>query len=662
MDDHRDLPSLWIRVPLGELVHSMRNGVYKPASDYGDDGIVTLRMYNINDGRLVLRDLKRVRLTQDELEQYGLLEGDLLVNRVNSVELVGKACVIPPNMGLLAFESKNIRIRTRNGVDPKLVNLWMRTPEARNEFRKNCKATTGMASIDQQTLAALQYPLPPINEQKRIVAKIEELTTRSQRAKEALDAVPPLLDKLRQSILAAAFRGDLTADWRAKNVVAQRANRMDRGLPETWTRMELRELITSLDQGWSPKCINEPRSSYEEWAVMKTTAVQPARFYPEENKRLPPALLPRPNAELREGDLLITRAGPRSRAGVCCRVTEVPSRLMACDKVYRFRVDESVVFGEYVELVLNSPSCLRAIEEMKTGISDSGVNLTQSKFMNLMVPVAPMAEQGEILKRLRPVLNVGQEFGARLQQFLAQFEILDRSILAKALRGDLVPQDPTDEPASVLLDRIRATREATVPPKPRRARKASAEAPAPPPKQPRPQKPTPEPAQLTLELTPSTLATEVFPALWLRGPLDKGTAVRTLAEHLRTKGLVEFTRLRADGPLYTQLLAAIEAAAKSGELDRPRRGHVRAIKLDANAYAPDDWRQVLLASLGHDPTHQEDAVRQAAEWARDNLGLEFTRIRADGHIATGLRSAITSAIRQGLVERDGPRRIRLARG
>ncbi len=120
---------------------------------------------------------------------------------------------------------------------------------------------------------------------------------------------------------------------------------------------------------------------------------------------------------------------------------------------------------------------------------------------------------------------------------------------------------------------------------------------------------------------------------------------------------MDYQRLRADGPLYNQILAALEVAAKAGRLDRPKRGYVRACKTDATAYRVDDWRHALMASLGTEPVDRDDAIRAAAEWARDNLGLEFTRLRSDGHIAEGLRSAVNSAIRRGEVIRHNATQI-----
>src|SRR5690606_23092422 len=101
-----------------------------------------------------------------------------------------------------------------DALDPQFTYWWSRT--IRHWMEANASATT-VSILNKGRFARAPLIVPPLNEQRRIVSKIEALTVRSRRAKEALDAVPTLLDKLRQSILASAFRGDLTADWRAKH-------------------------------------------------------------------------------------------------------------------------------------------------------------------------------------------------------------------------------------------------------------------------------------------------------------------------------------------------------------------------------------------------------------------------------------------------------------
>src|SRR5262249_50719676 len=134
-----------------------------------------------------------------------------------------------------------------------------------------------------------------------------------------------------------------------------------------------------------------------EWAVLKTTAVQDGRFLPHENKRLPDGLTPRPELEVASGDLLITCAGPRARCGVPCLVRATRPRLMISGKMYRFRVPADLVNPSFVEAWLRTSEAQAAIDRMKTGISDSGLNLTHARFRALPVRLAPFPEQDRIV-------------------------------------------------------------------------------------------------------------------------------------------------------------------------------------------------------------------------------------------------------------------------
>ena len=112
--DTSKLPELsegWVWTTVGVVGESIKNGIYKPKQFYTDDGIACLRMYNIEDGAIVWKDIKRMNLTKEEIKKYELIPGDILVNRVNSRELVGKAAPIPHGLEPCVYESKNIRLR-----------------------------------------------------------------------------------------------------------------------------------------------------------------------------------------------------------------------------------------------------------------------------------------------------------------------------------------------------------------------------------------------------------------------------------------------------------------------------------------------------------------------------------------------------------------------
>ncbi len=174
-------------------------------------------------------------------------------------------------------------------------------------------------------------------------------------------------------------------------------------IPTGWIKVDLEDALAPLEdgrtihQGWSPQCEKEPSDNDGAWGVLKTTAIQSGAFLTEHNKRLPDKLAPRPLLEVRRGDVLITCAGPRGRCGVACLVRDTRPRLMLSGKMYRFRFDDRFLDPRYAEAYLLSETALRAIDRMKTGISDSGLNLTHERFRKLPFPVAPRAEQGRIV-------------------------------------------------------------------------------------------------------------------------------------------------------------------------------------------------------------------------------------------------------------------------
>jgi type I restriction enzyme S subunit len=306
----------------------------------------------------------------------------------------------------------------------------------------------GIPHVDPNLLWNYDFPLAPLNEQKRILAKLEQLLTDLDKGIVYLETSKQQLKVYRQAVLKWAFEGKLTN----KDV-------KENELPKGWKWSPISDVISELNQGWSPKCENTNSTSNEEWAVIKTSAIQHINFVELENKRLQKHLTPRKQHELKNNDILITRAGPRIRVGVCCLVKNVRPKLLNCDKAYRIIADESKVLPVYLVQVLNTPRFLKIIDKCKTGGSDSGLNLTQTRFTSIEIPLPKdIEEQRRIISEIESRLSVCDKIEETIESSLQQAEALRLSIIKKAFEGKLVPQEPNDEPAEKILQRIRAAK------------------------------------------------------------------------------------------------------------------------------------------------------------------------------------------------------------
>jgi len=135
---------------------------------------------------------------------------------------------------------------------------------------------------------------------------------------------------------------------------------------------------------------------------------------------------------------LITRAGPRVRVGVCCMVKHTRPRLLNCDKVYRIKVNRKLIIPEYFEYILNTPKYQDQIEKMKSGISDSGLNLTQRVFVQIAIPVPTIDKQVLIVQEIESRLSFADKMEDSINESLKQAEALRQSILKKAFSGELI--------------------------------------------------------------------------------------------------------------------------------------------------------------------------------------------------------------------------------
>ncbi len=198
----------WAKGKLGDYVVDDCYGTSEKTSD-DDTGIPILRMGNIQRGRLDLDDLKYLHLSEKDRAKLILQPGDILVNRTNSAELVGKCAVFDVD-GEYSFASYLIRLRlNRKVADPRLVANYINSPFGRTYMLSEKRQMTGQANVNSTKLKALPIALPLLPEQHRIVAELDALQAKVDEVKRLQVETAAELDALLPSLLDRAFKGEL---------------------------------------------------------------------------------------------------------------------------------------------------------------------------------------------------------------------------------------------------------------------------------------------------------------------------------------------------------------------------------------------------------------------------------------------------------------------
>ncbi|MDE9450433.1 restriction endonuclease subunit S [Aliiroseovarius sp. Z3] len=394
---------------------------------------------------------------------------------------------------------------------------------AKQLAEKHASGTT-FKEVSGRAFARLPVPLPPIDEQRRIVEKIEQLFGLLDKGEESLRVARDKAGLYRQSLLKHAFEGHLTADWRAANpdkleapetlltrIQEERDTRYKQALDDWQDAMA--KWRAEGEEGKKPakpkrlaEVIGKPQipddlaqHCFEDWTWLPVSDVavvtggltknQKRNSHPLKMKYLRVANVYADRLELNEiteigvtkeefeklkleeGDLLVVEGnGSIEQIG---RVALWNGRLDDIghqNHLIRARFETAIV-PRFALLFLMSPLGRKLI--IKKANSTSGLHtLSISKVSSLALPVPCVAEQAEIVSRLEAKLSTLDALEADIDRQLARSRALRQSILKRAFEGKLVPQDPTDEPASALLERIKAERDAA--PKPKRKRKTPA--------------------------------------------------------------------------------------------------------------------------------------------------------------------------------------------
>ncbi|MBX7190774.1 MAG: hypothetical protein K1X94_01870 [Sandaracinaceae bacterium] len=436
------------------------------------------------DGEIDLTDVRSVEATGD---QRRIGPGEILFNNTNSPALVGKTALVRSGP-LRAFSNHMTRLVTSPDVAPGFLAYQLQHLFKSGYFRQLCKKHVNQASIATTTLLdSVPVLVPDRPEQDRIVAKLDALRARSRGAREALDAVPALLDRLRQSILAAAFRGDLTADWREANPDVEPASELLKRIRierrKRWEEAELAKMVAKgkppKDDRWKSKYVEpEPVDESdlpelpEGWCWASVEGVCDLQLGQQRSPEHAAAEVTLPYVRaanitwtgldlsdvkemgfpdperyrLRVGDVLLSEAsGSATEVGKpAIWRGEIPN---CCYQktLLRARPFESTMGSEWLHLCFLADAILGRFAAMAPGVGI--LHLTADRMSSWPVPMAPVDEQTRLVESVRSALATVAALEETAANLGASTAALDASALAKAFRGELLSPLSREEEA-----------------------------------------------------------------------------------------------------------------------------------------------------------------------------------------------------------------------
>lgn len=478
-----ELPKGWAKAKVDDIAEIQLGKMLDKAKNTGVE-TPYLGNRNVRWGEFDLSDLSTMRMEPEELEKFLLRDNDLILCEGGEP---GRCAVWSYGETNIKYQKALHRLRFLGDCNPYFFQSYFKHYFQSEQAKENFTGTTIM-HLPRQNLARVHVVVPPTAEQKRIVEKLDSLSARSSRARDELARIPRLVARYKQAILAAAFQGELTAEWRGSNNSSETAAELLREISiareQFASRITVgrkpRKIVDMADMSTYPIPPNWAWTSLESLRDLDDNSMTDGPFgsklktshYTEAGVRVvrlgnigvgefkaDDAFISEDHFkdltkhEVFEGDLVISAlAEPVGRS---CQLPRLPGRTMVKADCIRFK-PFPLISGRYLMHWQNSPSARTNLESMSHGVGRIRVNLGDLR--SSPVPLAPPMEQVEVVRIIDGLFATIDCLAVEHDKASTLLNRLDQAIVAKAFRGELVYQDPSDEPASELLVRIRAER------------------------------------------------------------------------------------------------------------------------------------------------------------------------------------------------------------
>lgn len=446
------IPSNWCWVRLGNITQ-IKGGKRIPKGTSllkENTGYKYIRVTDMKNGTVLNDDIHYIsKDIYNKISNYTISKNDIYITCAGTIGRVGIIPVEFDGANLTENADKIIIKHINKYLLVKVLSSYIVQKQIQEVITTGCQPKLAIKKIEQ-----LKIPLPPINEQQRIVNIIESLFTKLDRAKELIENTLAQFEQNKMAILHKAFTGELTAKWRKENNInnikdVSYIEKLPYIVPNGWYWDKLENItIRIVDGDHNPPAKEKEKTSY---IMLSAQNIGYSSFINMDKVRY----LSKDNFDkchkrtcLEDGDILFSSVGSIGNA-----------------MVYREKENDKITFQRsvtiiktkinpyYLRYVLLSPYCQQIFKTESIGTAQKGFYIKQMK--NLIVPVPTIEEQQEIVNILDKLLAKYNKI-KNLEQQLEKIELLKKAILAKAFRGELGTNNPDEESAENLLKEILA--------------------------------------------------------------------------------------------------------------------------------------------------------------------------------------------------------------
>lgn len=395
--------------------------------------------------------------------------GDVIFAKITPCMENGKIAIAADLTGGIACGSTEFHVlRSNVTLDPYYLWCFLRQKSFRAAAEGSMTGAVGHRRVPKSYLEQTQLPLPPLAEQKRIVAKLESLSAKSTRARGDLTKIDTLVTRYKQAVLQKAFSGELTKEWREQKGYQSNAEMLPiEKIPLDW-RIERLGDVAEIQSGVALGKKRKAGVELFDTPYLRVANVQRGWLNLDKIKQTAVTSTEAKKLYLQRGDILMNEGGDRDKLG---RGWVWEGQIDHCihqNHVFRVRLKNAAFPPRFLSYFANEFGQRHFFDKGKQ--TTNLASISKSKLSTMNIPMPSADEASAIVLRVEELFEKITRLALEAKQALELVGRLDEAILAKAFKGELVPQDPKDEPASVLLDRIHTERGATAKPKKTRKR------------------------------------------------------------------------------------------------------------------------------------------------------------------------------------------------